>query len=240
VSLVSGLRQTLRELGPGEAMCYWADRALDRLSGGHCRLVRYALAVQPLSMDEKRLATGGKFEIRAVDRAEAQHLDFDRPREIIDFRFEQQAHCIVAFRDGEIAGFIWVLTGAYHEDEVDCWFVPEPAGKVGWDLDVFVHPRYRVGTLFARLWAHANRYLLDQGCLASASRIAMTNHTSRAVHGRLGAREVRTASFLRLGPLQFTLVTRPFQFSTGRGAGAPRIAVPANALLEAAPDEGAA
>jgi GNAT superfamily N-acetyltransferase len=225
--MLQTVRQAVSELGAVEAALYLADRLLGRVSRGRWRLHRYALVVQPLQVQERMLKRGGSVQIRSLSEAESRDYDLLRPREVIDFRYGQNAHCIAALQEDTVVGFIWVMTTPYREDEVDCWFHPEPAGVVGWDFDVYVDPKFRVGTLMGRLWAHASQHLLAAGCHASASRIATSNRSSIAAHRRMGAERVGNATFLKLGSFQLAVVSRPFRVYLGSGNRAPHIAVTA-------------
>ena len=150
-----------------------------------------------------------------------------RAPSVIEARYAQGSRCIVAMREGDVLGFVWLHVGSYQEDEVDCEFVPTPEGRSCWDFDVFVHPTHRVGRLFVRLWDHAFQVMRDSGLRASASRIAIDNPGSMRAHASMGARPTAWAMFLRAGGAQITVASVFPWFRPSVGAwGRPTIAVP--------------
>jgi hypothetical protein len=126
---------------------------------------------------------------------------------VIQWRYRQGAICLGAFEGTHFLGYVWLLLGAYEEDEVRCRFIPMPEGKAAWDFDVYVVPRYRFGMGFLRLWDEANRYLKERGIQWTMSRISAFNAVSLASHRRLGARVVGHAVFVVLGPCQLAVTT---------------------------------
>jgi len=127
---------------------------------------------------------------------------FPRPPEVYAARFGQGAICFGALVEGEAAGFIWFTLGAYEEDEVHCTFDPVPHGTTAWDFDVYVAPRYRYTSVFARLWDAAYTHMRASGVDWTMSRISAFNAGSIRAHIRLGAVERGTLDFLCVGPVQ--------------------------------------
>lgn len=205
-------KEAIRQLGTLDALLYFIARALERLSRGHVRLVGYYLVAQPVS--GKRLLPAGRGEtirVREVTAAEAESMAFPRPRDVIRRRFRQGAICLGAFSGATLVGFIWLASGPYEEDEVRCWFQPEPGRVAAWDFDVYVDPAFRIGPAFARLWDTANEFMRARGIRWTMSRISIFNAASVRAHKRLNARVMARATFLVLGGVQVALSSlRPF------------------------------
>jgi GNAT superfamily N-acetyltransferase len=171
------------------------------------KVIRYFLVAQPIRDRPflPRRGTGG-IEVRLVTPDAYDDAWFPRPRTTINARFAQGARCFCAFNNGEPVGCIWLLAGAYLEDEVRCCFVPLPKGKAMWDFDVYVDPAHRGGRLFAYLWDAANQWARGQGISWTMSRINAFNLQSIAAHRRLGATLVGTATFVSFRRLQVALL----------------------------------
>jgi GNAT superfamily N-acetyltransferase len=136
-------------------------------------------------------------------------LEFPRPAEILESRYEQGSACFAAYRAGDFAGFIWLAPGTYLEDEVRCTFVPGPAGSACWDYDVYVTPGERTGIAFMKLWSAALEHLRQRGVEWSASRISAFAPASLAAHKRMGAVCVGQAFFLVAFGLQAMVASVP-------------------------------
>ena len=107
---------------------------------------------------------------------------------------------------GTLAGFLWLASGIYEEDEVRCRYQLANPTETVWDFDVYVEPRFRLGRTFARLWDAANEDLRQRCIRWSISRISAFNPASLAAHARLGALPLGHASFLCLGRLQLAFL----------------------------------
>jgi len=207
--LARKLSSTAAALGWRDTFLFALSRALDRLFGTRVRLIKYRFVVQPVSAPpgaqriDPNARRSGSFALGEAGPDSPLFAQIERPREVIARRFAQGARCLAATVDKDrLAGFLWYVLGPYDEDEVRARFVPGPAGKVAWDFDVSILPRYRMGRLFSYLWEHASSELAAQGVGHSISRISAFNPASIASHRRLGARDVGTASFLCIGRVQ--------------------------------------
>lgn len=216
------LRSAVRTMGWVNGCTYLFATACNRFSRGRFRLIKYDLLVQPLQ-DVPFVPTrrGRKLTVRRVEQGDPLLAEMGHSEATIAERFRQGAQCLVALRDGELAGFLWYVEGAYEEDEVRCVFLPCPNGSAIWDFDVFVCPRYRFSSVFAKLWSVAAAEARRHGYAYSCSRISAFNYASRAAHQRLNATVVGRALFLCAGSLQVSLMTeRPYvHVSLGRGKG---------------------
>lgn len=207
--LAGRLRATVTELGGTTALLYWTNTTLRRLRLP-LAVRRYLFVLQPVP-DAPLLKPhrGRAIAVRQVERGEPCLLDMPLTQKVLDYRFGQGALCFGAFKDGAIIGCVWIVLGAYDEDEVRCCFVREPAALASWDFDVWVHPDHRAGFAFGRLWDAVNAFLRARGVQWSASRISAYNAGSLRSHGSLGARVVGSATYVSVGPLQ--LMTSGFR-----------------------------
>ncbi|MEP6878734.1 MAG: hypothetical protein ABI865_07775 [Nitrosospira sp.] len=163
---------------------------------------------------------GKKTEIRLIHEQDEIIRQFPRPATVIRERFEQNAKCLVASKDQQFVGFLWLLLESYQEDEVRARYIPLPVGQTAWDFDVYVVPESRFGLAFPRLWDEANRFLRENNILWSCSRISAFNTDSLGAHARLGSLSLGSAVFFYLGQWQITLasVSPYFHFSPHSGS----------------------
>jgi hypothetical protein len=210
---IAALRENVRLLGLGNGLLYCAERVLAVATRGRCRLYKYYFFAQPVPEEPRRGAISGTSRTRVRQATEATDIgrSFSRPPEIIARRLQDGAMCLVAERDGEPVGFIWLKLDGYDEDEVRCQYRLEPTGRVAWDFDAFIVPRFRMTRAFVLLWDAAFECLRERGCRWSISRISAFNPGSLSAQRRLGADLLHTGVFLALGPAQLTLLScRPF------------------------------
>lgn len=184
------------------------NRLLVRISHGKIKIYKYQLVAQPVS-NKPYLAPsrGKKIVIRRIDERDPVVQLFPRPISVIRDRFTSGAICLVAFKDDEFAGFIWLMLDPYQEDEVRARYIPLPVGRAAWDFDVYVSPHYRLGFTFLRLWDEANRLLSENGFEWSCSRISAFNPKSSKSHAGLGAVILGQAIFIVLANWQVTLAS---------------------------------
>ncbi|MCH7344178.1 hypothetical protein LZ017_12405 [Pelomonas sp. CA6] len=188
---------------------YIAHRLMGKLSGGHARIVPYSFVAQPLAAQAyPALRPDPQQVVRRVGPEDPLVREFPRPPEVIARRFAAGHECHVITVKGEFAGYIWIAKGHYLEDEIRCDYRLAAPRRCVWDYDVYVVPRYRLGRTMGRLWSAVAQGLRDEGHAWTLSRISMFNEASLKSHGRLGARRLGWALFLRLGPLQFALLGR--------------------------------
>lgn len=186
---------TVFELGALNTLLYGFGRLLSR--GGDGFLHRYYFVAQPVRAVARVAAHRGKsIEVRRLNQDDSAVYAFGRSAEVIRARFRQGAVCFGAFSQGRIIGYLWLVLGPYLEDEVRCWFIPLPPGRVAWDFDVYLEPQHRLGMGFVRLWDEADAFLRNAGIGWTLSRISAFNSGSLAAHRRLGARHLGSAVFL--------------------------------------------
>ncbi|MFG6428486.1 GNAT family N-acetyltransferase [Roseateles sp. LYH14W] len=219
----------VRSIGWADGCVYVAARAIQALSLGRAELRKYYFVSQPIP--SAPLLPKNRGASIVVERIARQHplvSAFPRPSQVIADRFDNDAICFLATKNGEFVGFLWLQAGSYREDEVRCLFTPLPARRAIWDFDVHIEPAYRSSFAFARLWDTANQYLRDQDVCWSVSRISAFNAGSINAHARLGAFPIGAACFLKGRTWQLTLSSSPafFHFSSGEHA-VPQISLPA-------------
>jgi hypothetical protein len=232
--MLKRLTSTVRSLGWSDTLSYIAAVLIARASFGKARLIKYYFVAQPVpAAPAGPPRSPGSLQIYVTTEPDAVLGQAPRPPEVIRQRFEQQrAECVVAKRDGELAGCIWVCPRRYVEDEVRCVYRWAPEGEAMWDFDVYIAPPWRMSRVFARLWEHAHAHLRAGGVRWTLSRIDAFNAGSLTAHRKLGAQDLARAWFLVAGPLQLTIMSMaPFVHLTLRRDGGPdlRFDVPAHA-----------
>ena len=213
------LKNLIKELEGREFFLYFIAKGLKRFSFGKVGLVSYHLLAQPVREPGRLPKRKTALDVRSLSPAEISNTRFERPQGTIQHRLQHEPVCFGAFKDGLLVGHLWLILGAYEEDEVRCLFQPAPAGKAAWDFDVFVEPSFRVGSTFYHLWSAANSFLYQQGIQWTMSRISSFNHKSIMSHKRLGAQVVGRAVFLRLGKVQVTYCNLGPWFHFSRSSG---------------------
>jgi hypothetical protein len=224
-SWLQGWRQQFTKLGPSDALLYATSRALEKISRGHARLIKYHLVAQPIPGSAGgALRADANSPVGFAGPASPLVAHFPRPAQVIRQRYESGAICLAAELRGRFAGFLWLRRDGYEEDEVRCSYLLAEPDRSVWDFDVYVEPRYRLGRTMARLWQAADRHLTSQGVRWSFSRISAFNASSLAAHQRLGLVKCHTATFLRVGPLQLALLPQlPFLHASFRDRQRPTI-----------------
>ncbi|MFC7049345.1 hypothetical protein [Emcibacter nanhaiensis] len=206
-------RTSFQQLGVYSTFCYGADVILCRLGIGSVH--RYLYYTQPLGSLVKPARRKSAFEVAELT-ADNEALRELLGQDVLDYRFGQQATCLAALKEGQIAALLWYTAGPYNEDEVRATFVP-PANNA-WDFGVHVEPEFRMTRAFMTLWSEGARRMTERGLVNSLSRISSYNPNSKLSHARMGAREIGRATFLNIGPLQICWSSVPprFDFSLSR------------------------
>lgn len=178
----------------------WAAYAFDRLLGmvsrgsaGFHILRFYAQPVPKMPAIDRK--PDDRIRIAPVVRGVVDPKAFGRPLEAIADRFNDGSVCIAALKDQELIGFMWLQAGMLRERIVRCHMHALPAGRVEWDYDFYIEPRYRLGRLFGRLWQVAAENLRARQVEATVSWVKLGNRASEQAHARLGARPIGWAVF---------------------------------------------
>ena len=208
LTIYKRIQEIVLQIGYFNTILLLLDRVLVKLFNGRLRLYKYYLTAQPVT-DQALLPPnkGRKISVRQISREDPVISVFPRPNSVIKNRFDSGAVCLVAFKDNTFVGYIWFMFEGYQEDEVRAKYTPLPSSHTTWDFDVYVHPDYRLGHTFLRLWDEANHFLLDRKVGWSCSRISAFNGPSINVHSKLGALNLGQAIFFCIGSWQLTFAT---------------------------------
>jgi len=205
--MISKFKKLAKELGVVDSVFYSIDRIIRKLTFNKCYLIRYLLVAQPVSkelmLSPKR---GANIIIREIDSQDPVVSAFPVPKNVIEKRFHQNARCLVAEKNDEFVGYIWLAYEQYHEDEVRATFSLPADGKCVWDFDVYIEPKYRIGFAFMKLWDEAYTLLRKQGVTWTYSRISAFNPQSKKSHNSLGAKTLCYGNFLIFGNFQIALI----------------------------------
>lgn len=203
--MFSKFNQLSKELGVTNSLIYIAHRVISGISGGRAQIIRYYVVAQPV-LDKPLLPPhrGKNIEIRKLDKDTPEIFQLPLPRNIIEERLTQ-GHCLAAYQNETLCGYIWLNLCEYFEEEARCVFVPCPKESTAWDYDLYIDPKHRLGFTFSKLWDAANKLLTEHNIQWSMSRISAFNAVSLASHSRLGTKRLGILNFIVLGPLQFTI-----------------------------------
>ena len=100
----------MRRLGVTNAFLYVISRGLARYSGGRCRIVKYYFVAQPVAASASALDAGA-ISIAPVSPDDRIVKEFPRPPDVISRRFRDDAICLVARKEDEFAGYLWLNSG---------------------------------------------------------------------------------------------------------------------------------
>lgn len=213
--MTTGLRLTLAQLGWFNTMLYALARLLELASGGRWTLLRYLFVAQYVSDTPLTPMRGADIGIRMPSACEPLPDSYPRPPHVVRDRYAQGAQSLAAWRHGELAGFLWMIAGAYQEDEVRVRYrLASP--RASWDFDVWVRPDERLGWVFRRLWEAARQHLRARGVRWTCSRISAFNAASLRAHAHIGTVKLGHALFLRCGAWQWMIASLPPYFHLSR------------------------
>jgi hypothetical protein len=237
--MTTGLRHTLAQLGWLNAALYWFGRALAKASGGRWTLHRYRFVAQYVADTPavRGAGRGADITIRPHLLDDALPEGYPRPEAVVGARFVQGAHSLWAWRNGRLAGFLWLVLDAYQEDEVRARYrLASPHSS--WDFDVWIHPDERLGWVFPRLWEAARAPLRQRGIRWTCSRISAFNPASLRAHARLGTVPLGEALFVRCGGWQWMFATLTPYFHLSRDpASFPQLTFDTGELAAVTPQE---
>ena len=201
------LRELVRRVGAVNAVLFVMSRALERVTRGRARFVKYYFMAQPVPRDPAPSTRSKGIVVEEVMVGDPRLDLFERPARELARRFAGSSRCFAAWQGETLTGFLWFTDRHYDEDEVRCTFRVSPADRAVWDLDVHVMPRFRLGRTFALLWDNAFAAMRSRGVRWTLSRVSAFNADSIRAHQRLGARRTGWAFFFLFGSFQFTLTS---------------------------------
>jgi len=230
--MTPGLHRTLAQLGSLNAVLYALSRLVDKASGGRWALHRYHFVAQYVGDTPLSPARGLDIDIRMPGAADALPDHYPRPAAVVRERYAQGALSLAAWRNGRLAGFLWLIMDAYREDEVRVHY-RLASSRACWDFDVWVRPEERLGWVFRRLWEAARRHLRQHGVRWSCSRISAFNPGSLRAHAQIGTVRLGGALFLRCGAWQWMVASLAPYFHLSRGpASYPQLMFDTSALAD--------
>ncbi len=214
------IRELTQSLGFGTALLYGMHRVFHGISP-KASLNSYYVVAQPIP--EQPLLPGSRgasITVRFAGPGDPALELMGRPAQEIAARFAADGVCLVAEKQGQMAGFLWLLLEGYREPEDRCIFVVD-SPHAAWDLDVYVKPSLRLSPVFAKLWSEANGWLRAKGIEWTLSRISCYNERSLLSHARLGSIKLGRMTFLNLGSLQivFSSLSPYVHFTLGNASG---------------------
>ncbi len=205
--LLRRLAGPFKEFGFFAGLLYAIDQVLGLVSS-QMRLYYYEIMVQPIlgkPLLSARLTR--QLEFREIKRGDPEVELMPARPEIKASRFDQNAVCLGAFKDGQLIGYIWFCFRAYEEDEVRCTFVLTPEKESVFDFDLYLFPEHRMGLGFVGLWNGADAFLSSRGIRFTFSRLSRFNVASRRAHAHLGWKCVGRTIFLKAGRFELMLAT---------------------------------
>ncbi|MCF6216262.1 MAG: hypothetical protein L3J58_08810 [Emcibacter sp.] len=206
--MLNWFKTSYAQIGISGTIYYLADIILRKIKIGS--IYPYCFLSQPLSAPAKKLRLSKNYAVRKIQPNDPRLLEILAPS-ICDYRFEQKAICIGAYKEETLTALLWFTTDVYHEDEVRADFIP-PIDAC-WDFGVHIEPEYRMTRAFSNLWGASTVIMNDMGYEYSLSRISAFNHISLHAHIRMGAKLVAKAVFINIGPIQISLSnTRPLLY----------------------------
>ncbi|HEV7815795.1 MAG TPA: hypothetical protein VGP06_11935, partial [Janthinobacterium sp.] len=125
--------QTIVELGCINAILYGADRTLCLLSAGRWSLYKYHFLAQAVTAAPLCRGRGKHIAVRLYRHRDELPPVYPRPDDVLSQRYGQGALSLAAFKDGQLAGFLWLLFGNYQEDEVRARYILGSA-QSAWDF----------------------------------------------------------------------------------------------------------
>jgi GNAT superfamily N-acetyltransferase len=235
--MTTRLRQTFAQLGRLNAVLYLLGRAMVKASGGRWTLHRYHFVAQYIGDAPLSPERGRDIDIRFTSPHDAVPDDYPRPAVVVRERYTQGAQSLTAWRNGRLAGFLWLIQDAYQEDEVRVRY-RLASSRASWDFDVWVRPEERLGWVFRRLWEAARRHLRQQGVRWSCSRISAFNPASLRAHAQIGTVRLGGAVFVCCGEWQWMMASLAPYIHLSRGpASYPQLMFDTSALADIAHQE---
>ncbi|HEY6817582.1 MAG TPA: hypothetical protein VI168_18750 [Croceibacterium sp.] len=161
---------------------------------------------------------------RKLGRAELARHEIDAGPRVQAERFAAGLECLAVFSSsGELVGVSWIGSGSHEDPLFGIRYELPPL--TAWDTGLWVPEDKRMTRAFAALWAAIGEWLRHEGLAWTMSSIADYNVASITAHRRLGARELRSVTVIRVGKLQISLGARPSLRWRGE-ANAPIVRLP--------------
>ncbi len=220
MSLYTRLQGNLRTLGWVDSFWLAMHFLLSRTFRGAAVNSYFIMARRTAHETQLRPDQATSITVRAVPPGDPALAQIPRPPDVIRMRFAQGGVCYGAFNQDAFAGFLWMQSRTYCEDEFRCCFKLPGNDIAMWSYDVFVMPAHRLGLTFLKLREDVDAVLRGKGVAWTVGRISAFNLRSRTSHERLGYRSLGRCVVINVGRLQVVLsVFRPYlhvSLSAGR------------------------
>lgn len=206
--MINKLLQHFNEFGRLNTFLYFLHRICSKTNLLHAGLIKYYIYFQP-TYNGIPISRPQNIDISIITKESPLIHNFPRPSHVIERRYTADNICFGAYNEKEFVGFLWLAEDFYEEDEVRCNYHLRPIGKLCWDYDVYIDPKYRSGFAFAKLWSTAGQYMKEHRKLGTMSRVSVYNSKSIRSHERLGAVRLGTQTFFVMGILQIMASSMP-------------------------------
>jgi len=142
------IREGIEEFGIFPYVTYLLNRAFKK-TGGKLSIEHFCLFAIPVP--DKTSHNIPKFlknsyKVRVLHKYDQELEHFDTSFSTLQYRFNQNAACLLAKKKDEPVGFMWLVQNRYPEDIVYLDVVMPQ--RVAWDFDVFVFEQYRFTPAF--------------------------------------------------------------------------------------------
>jgi hypothetical protein len=181
------IKSLIQQLGYSSTASYLTSRALVKFFGIYMQ--HYKFYSQPVH-SKPRVARSklDRYEFTWIDKPEKILDQLDRPKNIIEDRFNQGSICLIAKQQDSLQGCLWFVRSKYIEDDVRATYYFSE-NRV-WDYDVYVTPKKRFTILFAALWDTADAWMKEHNIASTLSRISVYNPQSIRSHEAAGAKQI--------------------------------------------------
>jgi hypothetical protein len=216
------IKSLIQQLGYVSAASYLTGKLLDKLFGIYMHHVKFYS--QPISsaprIPESKL---NRYEFTWLNQPEKILDELERPRAVLEARFNQGSACLIAKQNNSFQGCLWLVKSKYIEDQFRAiYHFPDNAV---WDYDVYITPKKRFSMLFAALWDTADSWMKEHGIISSLSRISAYNAQSIRSHETAGAKQIGWMIVLEKNDWQIAISDKSpwLHFSLNSGNNGPKL-----------------
>ncbi len=117
-------------------------------------------------------------------------------------RFRQGDHCIMAWENGRVRGYLWFCSNESHIEEMCRYEIKISRGSV-YCYDEYVSPEYRKRGIFRELYRVVACWMRENGKDSLLSIISHDNELSRNIHAKMGFRTIKKVLYLKLFGFRF-------------------------------------
>jgi hypothetical protein len=151
------IKRAVKEIGWINTFLYYSNRILKAFLGSRVQIVKYYLLVQKVrDVSILSHSRGNNINVVEVSADNAVRNQFPH-RDKIEFRYQQGAHCLCAYKNEEFIGYHWLSLGHYLDDNIRAKFLLLPEEKAAWNFDLYINPEHRLGFAFAKIWDETHK-----------------------------------------------------------------------------------